>query len=461
MKKLMYFSGIFLVAAVLCSCMDYDYYNMEIEKTMNRDIMLKNIIITEGTLDSVFNQCRKKYSISTDYTTESISVTAFLKENNSSLFINNIKSFSGLPSQNILLKYGNNLVNIKVINKQMTKEGNYYLEVYREYPPNRKSNLSTIETSEGLLNSIFDPYITNYNILVDTNIDSIRLKFTSEFNGANIAMNDICIESGIYSEQINLQIGENKFLIQVKGPDGTQKEYTLTITRFNPIFEAGFNTTINDNIYELQGKTTIKGDLIITETNVENFDFLESLIEIEGDLIITNNTNLKNILGLKNIKTISGDIQINNNNFIFSLVGLENIEVIDGNIDIGNNPSLENLLDRPSKLKVVNGNINIFNNEKLHDLICFENIEIINGDLIIQDNYSLNNLFIFNNLETLNGSLKIINNSSLEHLYLNSLKIISNVFNICGNNQLNEAEVEKVLDQLEEAPRTIINCSIN
>ena len=127
------------------------------------------------------------------------------------------------------------------------------------------------------LTPAFHTDIVSYAITVASNIDTLRLKPVTNDRGASFTIKS---PSG-YGEDVQLQIGVNKLLIEVSSEDGTIKKYTvecnllsesdadLKLMRFedasiniNPLFET--------NICEYE--TSVGFSLADTSIKLELFD---------------------------------------------------------------------------------------------------------------------------------------------------------------------------------------------
>ncbi|WP_432671658.1 GEVED domain-containing protein [Flavobacterium sp. SM2513] len=95
--------------------------------------------------------------------------------------------------------------------------------------------------------------------------------------------------------------------------------------------------------YGASNPTLVSGNLMISGSSITSLSALNSLIKINGDLTIYNNSQLENLDGLNNVTEIDGKIEIITNAALQNLDGLDSVTQIDGNIVIQNNASLINV----------------------------------------------------------------------------------------------------------------------
>lgn len=117
------------------------------------------------------------------------------------------------------------------------------------------SNLKSLTISEGSLSPAFSPSVTSYNVTVKNSVTELDVYAVASDSKAKV-------EVGGKSE---LVIGKNKRTIVVTAPNGTQKTYTINITR---------NETDDEVIEE-----TPTGPLTVTVNNV-NYTVLADISQV-------------------------------------------------------------------------------------------------------------------------------------------------------------------------------------
>lgn len=91
----------------------------------------------------------------------------------------------------------------------------------------------------------------------------------------------------------------------------------------------GSETTTTDivNLNSLQNIINVVGSVTIQNTSLENMTGLNALVQIGGDLEVSDNSLLESLSELSNLNTISGsELAIINNDELSSLIGLGNID---------------------------------------------------------------------------------------------------------------------------------------
>jgi hypothetical protein len=96
------------------------------------------------------------------------------------------------------------------------------------------ANLSNLQLSSGTLDPVFTQSGTAYNATVTNDITSITVTPTANESHATIKVNGISTTSGNPSAPINLIVGDNAVSIVVTAQNGTEKTYSLTVTRSAP-----------------------------------------------------------------------------------------------------------------------------------------------------------------------------------------------------------------------------------
>jgi hypothetical protein len=93
------------------------------------------------------------------------------------------------------------------------------------------ANLSSLVVEVGGLTPAFSSATTAYTIDVRWSVMSTRVTVTTASNRARVTIDGTAVSSGIASNPINLNVGATPIAIVVTAEDGTQKTYTVTVTR--------------------------------------------------------------------------------------------------------------------------------------------------------------------------------------------------------------------------------------
>ena len=93
------------------------------------------------------------------------------------------------------------------------------------------SDLSALTLSAGTLSPAFSADTLTYSVSVANSVYQITVTASVYDSHANLLINNIEVESGVESDSIELDEGENVITIKVTAQDGTTKIYTISVTR--------------------------------------------------------------------------------------------------------------------------------------------------------------------------------------------------------------------------------------
>ncbi|WP_202704529.1 cadherin-like beta sandwich domain-containing protein, partial [Flavobacterium sp. UGB4466] len=107
--------------------------------------------------------------------------------------------------------------------------------------PDNVATLSNLSISDGTLNPVFNSATMSYKATVPYKTSDITVSPVMSSDKATIKVNDIALASGRPSQAIALKVGDNNITVAVTAQDGTQKTYTVNVTRLaltQPIVQA-------------------------------------------------------------------------------------------------------------------------------------------------------------------------------------------------------------------------------
>lgn len=211
-----------------------------ISRTVNgRTKVFKLIISKKGTaklkslsgivLSPGFNSDVTDYTATVPTTTEKITLTATAVDNSSTIRINGIIAKSGVSSQPISLKEGENDISIKVTTKD-GEVGVYNLEVTRTETP-RSSYLRSLVINSAALSPTFNKQTFDYTATVDNKVTAVTVIPTAEYATSTIKVNGKTVASGATSGNISLDEGSNEIEVKVTDNKGDFSTYSIIITR--------------------------------------------------------------------------------------------------------------------------------------------------------------------------------------------------------------------------------------
>ncbi|MGB0879745.1 MAG: T9SS type B sorting domain-containing protein [Polaribacter sp.] len=188
----------------------------------------------------------------------------------------------------------------------------------------------------------------------------------------------------------------------------------------------GAVTDITD-LSQLNFIEIINGKLTITVEFLELNNFY-NLIEVHGDIEITNSKLLEIIEGFNNLEIVNSIIIAINEN-LKTINGFNKIETIGESLEIGFNPKLVNILGF-THLKNIITELNISENPDLVTVASFNQLEKIDDDLNFTSNPNLLLTNGFNSLHTVGNDFNIELTKGITGF--NSLKSIGRFFDIVG-----------------------------
>lgn len=194
------------------------------------DANLTSLTLSDGVvLSPVFSSGTLSYTANVASSMDSIKITPTLSSAVASVKVNNTLVASGTASVSIPLNVGQNTILVEVTAQNGASQ-TYTVQVTRAQSSD--ANLIGLSLSGGAtLVPTFSPNIESYTVNVANNVESITVKPTLSSSAATVKVNDIAVLSGTSSGVINLDVHENAITIVVKAQDGTEKTYTVTVTR--------------------------------------------------------------------------------------------------------------------------------------------------------------------------------------------------------------------------------------
>ena len=100
--------------------------------------------------------------------------------------------------------------------------------------PSSNADLSSLAISQGTLSPNFTATETAYTATVGNSVESLTVTPKAADSNATVAVNDGAVASGSASGAIDLTVGANVIEVTVTAEDGTDKTYTITVTRCGP-----------------------------------------------------------------------------------------------------------------------------------------------------------------------------------------------------------------------------------
>ncbi|TFF37117.1 cadherin-like beta sandwich domain-containing protein [Mucilaginibacter psychrotolerans] len=203
-------------------------YKVTVTRAQSSNADLANITLSAGTLSPVFAAGTTSYTASVANAVTTIKLTPTVADAAATIEVNGTTVASGAASGNIALSVGSNTITTVVTAQDGTPK-TYTVTVTRA--PSSNANLANITLSSGTLNPVFAQGTLSYTASVSNATSSVTLTPTVADVTATVQVNGTLVASGSASGGIALAVGPNVITATVTAEDGTQKSYTVTVTR--------------------------------------------------------------------------------------------------------------------------------------------------------------------------------------------------------------------------------------
>ena len=237
---------------------------------------LKTLRINEEGLNPDFNKDIFTYYFLTDKDISNLEITAIPENTNS------IVNVTG----NTNLQEGLNKIKIEVISEDKTSKNEYTINVTKtKNLEDANTNLETLAIENQIISPEFDVNVTEYNVEVANNTESLNILAIPENRGAKVEISD-------YNK---LEVGDNKIQITVTASNGyTKKVYNVNVHRRNVEEQNNYeqgqknNEAILEKLLQDNNKTSIEQISISENTeNKSNVSYYILIVLILIILIVT------------------------------------------------------------------------------------------------------------------------------------------------------------------------------
>lgn len=221
-------------------------------------VYLTDLSLSSGTLSPVFSQAVTSYSVSTDSSVSSLTVTPTANIPSASITVNGTAVISGNPSGSISLNVGSNTVTVTVASSSGISK-TYSVEITRASSAASVSvstNLTSLSTSQGTLSPVFSSSVTSYTMTLANAVSAITVT-PAAAAGTSITVNGVSVTSGSASGAITMNSGANLITVIVTSSSGSST-YTINVTRLAASVYRIFITaaTYNGNLGGVSGADT-------------------------------------------------------------------------------------------------------------------------------------------------------------------------------------------------------------
>ncbi|MGZ4032954.1 MAG: cadherin-like beta sandwich domain-containing protein, partial [Tumebacillaceae bacterium] len=188
---------------------------------------LSALTLSQGTLSPAFSSGTTSYTASVANGVTSVQVTPTVADTTATMKVNGVAATSGNPVT-VPLNVGSNTITIALTAQDGITQKTYTVAVTRAQSSN--ANLSGLTLSQGTLSPAFEAGTTSYTANVANGVTSVQVTPTVADSTATLKVNGATATSGS-AVNVPLNIGANTISVLVTAQDGTQKTYTITVTR--------------------------------------------------------------------------------------------------------------------------------------------------------------------------------------------------------------------------------------
>lgn len=186
------------------------------------NVNLSSLSVSEGTLSPTFSSATTSYTATVPYSVTSLRVTPTLAEAGPTIKVNGTTVASGSQSGAISLNVGSNTITTIVTAANGVTTKTYTTTVTRQ-AQSSNANLSALGLSSGTLSPSFSSATTSYTASVANNVTSLTVTPTTSHSAATVGVTP--------ASPVSLNVGVNNISVLVTAENGTQKTYTVAVTR--------------------------------------------------------------------------------------------------------------------------------------------------------------------------------------------------------------------------------------
>ena len=188
-------------------------YRVNVVREPIKSAFLESLSVKDFVLEPKFHKDILEYYVTVPNEVTSLNLDYVTEDNQAVVTI--------LGNENFNIGMNEVHVNVtRVVNDNETLEQDYVIYVNRQMSTN--NYLATLFLSNGVLNPLFNKEITNYSVVVPSNVAEIEVFATTEDNTSKIM-------SGVGKHTLNP--GLNTIQVKVRSSVGVTRVYTINVTR--------------------------------------------------------------------------------------------------------------------------------------------------------------------------------------------------------------------------------------
>lgn len=217
MKTRVYLMSVALIAVVLAGCPSPVAPDDAADSARSANATLASLSLADVAISPAFDPDTTSYSAVVANDKDMVTVSATVSHP-----LATVTSGAGSHS----LSVGSNAIDVVVTAEDGTSTKTYTIMVERETPgPSSNADLASLSVSAGTLSPSFDSDTTDYSVNVGFSVSDVTV-------GATAAHTKASVTSGAGSH--SLSFGSNLIDVVVEAEDGTEKTYSISITRAAP-----------------------------------------------------------------------------------------------------------------------------------------------------------------------------------------------------------------------------------
>ncbi|MDH5546044.1 MAG: cadherin-like beta sandwich domain-containing protein [Gammaproteobacteria bacterium] len=199
-----------------------------IDRLGSNNAQLSDLLLDSGAYTPVFSNTTFVYDQTVSSATTSVTVTPTVSAPTSTVSVNGVDVTSGTASAPINLKIGENTIYVLVSAQDGSKQL-YRTTITRT--GSTDNTLSALSASTGVFDQVFDAATLLYTQTVSNAVNNVSITPTVNDANATVTVNGITVTSGSASTAIALGIGDNVIPVAVTAQNGSNKVYTVEISR--------------------------------------------------------------------------------------------------------------------------------------------------------------------------------------------------------------------------------------
>lgn len=214
---------------IVAGCSDDDDDD---DEDSERNPQLASLVLSEGTLDPVFDSGVFDYAAEVANDVAAIQVTAVPVNGAATFTVNGTAAQSGVPSDPEDLIVGDNPVTVLVTAENGSTQRAYTVTVTRRPPPSSNASLLSLELTGAPLDQIFQGNIEAYTASIGYLGGSTRVIAVPEDERATLTVAGAGAVPGEPSAYVPLASGDNNVDVAVTAEDEiAMRDYAVTVTR--------------------------------------------------------------------------------------------------------------------------------------------------------------------------------------------------------------------------------------